>query len=139
MGSAIVEAALRAFVDTNIPIRHLTGDPPGQARRATAFLARSHVLVLTDVVVAEIVFVLESVYERPAAEVAGLVRSLLALRSIEAPALDLILRALELYELTRLDFADAYLAAAAELSGVSRIASFDRRFDRVPSIERVEP
>ena len=31
------EARMTAFVDTNILIRHLTGDPPGQATRATRF------------------------------------------------------------------------------------------------------
>ena len=33
------EPALRAFVDTNVLVRHVTGDPPAQARRATALLA----------------------------------------------------------------------------------------------------
>lgn len=30
-----------AFVDTYVLIRHLTGDPPEQARRATKLLART--------------------------------------------------------------------------------------------------
>lgn len=38
-----------------------------------------------------------------------------------------------------LDFAEAYLAASAELSGIGRVASFDRRLDRVATIQRVEP
>jgi hypothetical protein len=32
-------AALSSFLDTNVLIRHLTGDPPGMAARATAALA----------------------------------------------------------------------------------------------------
>jgi predicted nucleic acid-binding protein len=52
---------------------------------------------------------------------------------------DLLLRALEVYERNRLQFADAYLVAAAELSGVGAIASFDAALDRVSSVERVTP
>jgi predicted nucleic acid-binding protein len=43
----------------------------------------------------------------------------------------LLLRALELYEVNELDFADAYLVASAETSGVNTVASFDRSIDRV--------
>ena len=43
---------LSAFVDTNILVRHLTGDPPEQAGRATAFLGERHELLLTDLVAA---------------------------------------------------------------------------------------
>ena len=32
------DSALIAFLDTNVPIRHLTGDPPEMAIRATAVL-----------------------------------------------------------------------------------------------------
>jgi predicted nucleic acid-binding protein len=51
----------------------------------------------------------------------------------------LLLRTIELYEVERLDFADAYLVASAEGTGVGVVASFDRRIDRVPSIRRIEP
>jgi predicted nucleic acid-binding protein len=51
----------------------------------------------------------------------------------------LLLRALEVYEVDRLDFAEAYLVASAEASGVETIASFDRASDRVTTVRRVEP
>jgi predicted nucleic acid-binding protein len=130
---------VRALVDTNVLVRHLTGDPPSQARRATALLRSSHELILTDLVLAEMVYVLESFYEVPRAEIAGMARALLALPSIEAGDHDLLLRAVEIYEVLRLDFAEAYLSALAEMSDVNRVASFDRQIDRVKSIQRIEP
>ncbi len=130
---------MRALLDTNILIRHLTGDPPSQAKRATAFLRGEHDLILTDLVLAEMVSVLESFYEVPRTEIARMARSLLALPSIAAGEHDLLLRAVEIYEVIRLDFAEAYLVALAELSDVKRVASFDRSIDRVKSIQRVEP
>ena len=52
---------------------------------------------------------------------------------------DRLLRAVEVYELDRIDFAEAYLVACAESSGVSRVASFDKSIDRVGTVERVQP
>ena len=46
----------------------------------------------------------------------------------------LLLRALEVYEVDRIDFAEAYLVASAEATGVETIASFDRSIDRVPTV-----
>jgi predicted nucleic acid-binding protein len=43
------------------------------------------------------------------------------------------------YETHRLDFAEAYLVACAESTGVGTIASFDLSLDPVPTVERVEP
>jgi predicted nucleic acid-binding protein len=128
-----------AFVDTNIIIRHLTGDPPDLATRATAFLAASNELLLADLIVAETVYVLESFYEVHRAAVADLIRAVIAfpaMRTLDPP---LLLRSVEIYETHGVDFAEAYLAASAGVAGVAQVASFDRALDRVPSITRVEP
>jgi predicted nucleic acid-binding protein len=37
-----------AFVDTNVLIRHLTGDPPGPAAQATRLLSQAGQLLLPD-------------------------------------------------------------------------------------------
>jgi predicted nucleic acid-binding protein len=41
--------SLTAFVDTNVLIRHLTGDPPEMAARATAVLAAGEELLLAAI------------------------------------------------------------------------------------------
>ena len=138
-GRADLSAMALALFDTNVLIRHLTRDPPETGRAATRFLAENHDLILTDVVVAETVYVLESYYERPRDEVATAVRALLALPAVHVSDEELLHRAAELYEGERLDFAEAYLAAAAERWGIDAVASFDRSLDRVPSVRRVEP
>jgi len=120
-------------------IRHLTGDPPEMAMRATALFATGERLLLSDVVLAECVYVLESFYEVQRVRVAMLMRSALALPSIEAVDEAPLLRALEVYEIDRLDFAEAYLVAQAEVTGVGEIVSFDRSIGRVNSVQRREP
>jgi predicted nucleic acid-binding protein len=128
-----------AFVDTNVLLRHLTGDPPGQAAQATRLLAEADQLLLPDLIVAEVVYVLESFYEVPRPRVAELVRAIIAFPAVVVADEPLLLRALEVYEVHRLDFADAYLVAQAETSGVQAVASFDKAIERVPTVRRVEP
>jgi predicted nucleic-acid-binding protein len=128
-----------AFVDTNVLVRHLTGDPAEMAVRATAYLRTETELLLADLVVAETVYVLESFYETPRVQVAEAVRSLLALDSVVSVDSALLLRAIEIYEVERLDFAEAYLVACAESTRINKVASFDRTIDRVGTVERVEP
>ena len=130
---------MSAFVDTNILIRHLTGEPPQQARRATAFLAAADELLLPDLIVAEVIFVLESFYEVQRERLAELVRAVIGFQPIVVVDAPLLLRALEVYEVDRLDFAAAYLVASAEASGVGKIASFDRSIDKIATVKRIEP
>lgn len=109
------------------------------ARRATKYLTAEDELFLVDLVVAETVDVLESFYEAPRAQISTSIRSLLAMGSIVCVDRDVLLRSIEVYEIERLDYAEAYLVACAESTGVPRIASFDRSIDRMNTVERVEP
>jgi predicted nucleic-acid-binding protein len=130
---------VNAFVDTNVLVRHLTGDPPDMAQRATRYLASERGLLLADLVIAETVYVLESFYEAPRSQVAEVIRSLIAFDSIVCVDPPLLLRTVEVYETDRLDFAEAYLVACAESTAVRCVVSFDQAIDRIDTVERVEP
>jgi predicted nucleic acid-binding protein len=120
-------------------VRHLTGDPPEMAARATALLASGERLLLADLILAECVYLLESFYEVPRERVAELMRAAIALPTIDTVDPMSLLRALEVYEVDRLDFAEAYLVAQAEATDVGTIVSFDQSIDRVDSVTRREP
>ena len=130
---------MTAFVDTNVLIRHLTGDPPELAARAARYLAGADELLLPDLILAEVGYILESFYEAPRTQVATTLRAVLAYPAIRVLDADLLQRAVEIYEIHRLDFADAYLVASAERTGIGVIASFDRSIDRVATVHREEP
>lgn len=130
---------MNAFVDTNILVRHLTGDPPEMAARASAFLASADELYLADLIAAETVYVLEAYYEVPRNKIASALRSLIAFDAIVVVDAALLLRAIEVYEVDRLDFAEAYLVACAESTGVGSVASFDKSIDKMKTVERIEP
>jgi predicted nucleic-acid-binding protein len=132
---------VRAWVDTNVLVRHLTGEPPAMARRATRFLAAAAPgeLLLADLVLAELVYVLESVYDLNRLAVAAAARAVVTFPAIAVDDPQLLLRAVEVYENDRLDFAEAYLVASAERSGVRAVASFDKTVRRVASVELIQP
>ena len=132
-------AALTAFLDSNVLVRHFTGDPPETAARATAALASGEHLLLTDLVFAECVYVLESFYEVERPALAELMRAAIAFPAVATVDSATLMRAIEAYELDRLHFADAYLVAQAEATGVGEILSFDRALDRIETVVRREP
>ncbi len=69
-GGAVTQAAFidtNIFIDTNTLVRHLTGDPPALAERATRYLAGADTL-LTDMIVAELVRIANATREIVAEE-----------------------------------------------------------------------
>lgn len=102
-------------------------------------LSAGEELLLVDLVLAECVYVLESFYEVERKRVAELMRAAIALPSMKTVDPTTLLRALEVYEVDRLDFAEAYLVAQAEATGVGVVLSFDRSIDRVTTVTRREP
>jgi len=111
--------------------------PSRQSRSRWA--SRNRCCRLPDLIVAEVAYVLESFYEVERADVASTLRAILAFPAIRVLDVELLHRAIEVYEVHRLDFADAYLVASAERTGIGVIVSFDRSIDRVTTIRRAEP
>ena len=132
------------FVDTNLFIRYLTNDDPIKADRVEKLLedaAKGKVkLVTTEMVIAEIVWVLESSYSLKNTDIAPLIRSILAAPGIEVINGAQVARALELYVSVNIDFIDGYSAAVMEKQGITDLYSFDRKhISRITGITRNEP
>lgn len=66
-------------------------------------------------------------------------RSAIALPTFETVDPVLLQPALEVYELDRRDFAEDYLVAQAEVTGIRVVLSFDRSIDRIDTVTRREP
>ncbi len=132
-----------AAVDANAILRLLVGDPPEmaeQARRLFDAVDRRDIqLVLEEIVLAEVVWVLESFYGHPRAQIAEVLRSLLSHEGILVDDRALLLQALSTYAHEGIDFADAVLTAKMQRRGLRELFSFDRDFDRIPSIEHRAP
>ncbi len=132
------------FVDTNLFIRYLTNDDPAKAERVEQLLRDAAAgkvrLVTAEMVIAEVVWVLESSYGLKSSDVAPLVRGILATSGLDVLNAPLVARALEHYESRNIDFIDGYIAAVMEKQGITELYSFDRKHvSRIQSITRKEP
>lgn len=120
----------RCFIDTNLFIRYLTNDDKQKADRVEKLLdsaaAGTVQLVTTEMVMAEVVWVLESSYKLTATSVAPLIRGILATPGLEVLNGALVARALEFYEGQNIDFIDGYIAAVMEKQGITELYSFDK-------------
>jgi len=131
------------FLDTNILLRHLLQDHPEQSPRATAYLARielGEIKVRTaDTVVFETVFTLQRQYGHPKAAVRDNLLPLLELPGIVLPGKRGLRKVFDLYVERNLSFIDAHHVVLMQQLGLDHIVSFDKQFDRVPGVTRVEP
>lgn len=123
-----------AWLDTNVVVRYFTGSPEHLAERARRLLARAEAgeitLRLTPIVVAEIVWVLRSVYgHEPAAIAAGL-SALLRADGIAAEQHDTVVEALDLMMRRHVAFPDAFVAVSARLAD-EPVCTFDGGFKRL--------
>jgi len=131
------------FVDTNIFLRFLVNDDPKKAD-ACELLFRKAVegeerLFTTEMVIAEIVWVLESYYQLDKRAIRESVEKILNTPNLHCPNRDIILHAIITYEEKNIDFIDAYNAYQMKSSGISELYSYDTHFDRLGWAKRIEP
>ena len=125
-------------LDSNILLRYLTDEPPELAERAARLLevaeGRRLRVIVAPLTLAEVVFVLESVYAWKRREIADRMLALVSASVLEFLERDVISQTLVWYRnVGTVHFADAYVAAlAANRSGM--LASFDRAVKRLPGV-----
>src|SRR5512134_365824 len=103
-------------VDTNVLVRLIARDDPGQTAAAEAFVAQG--AWVSHVVLAETLWVLESVYEVSAAGRASAIELLLAHRELTLQDPEVVERALEhLRRRPSLGFSDCLLVESARKAG----------------------
>lgn len=131
------------FVDTNVFLRYLVVDLPEQSPRATElFLAieQGHEQVQTSqVVVLEVVFTLQKFYRLPLSEVRNQFLPVIQLPGIRVAQKELFEPAFDLAISKNIDFQDAFNAIIMKSLDLAEIYSFDRHFDRIDGITRLEP
>ena len=131
------------FLDTNIILRYLTWDDPRKARKCEDLFKNAvegkEVLYTTTLVIAELIWTLEKAYKLPRSEIVTHVQRILNTPNIELDEKDVLLAAIGLYELKKIDFIDAYNAIFMETMHINSIYSYDTHFDLIPPIKRLEP
>ena len=131
------------FVDTNVFLRFLTNDDPAKAKRAEALfkdaVAEKAQLRTSLLVIAEMVWTLESFYGLEKHEVAQKIEAILNTPNLTCPEARLIRPALDLYVQQNIDFIDAYHAFYLKDEGLKHTVTYDRKhFGRVNWLEILE-
>lgn len=133
------------FIDTDVIIRLLTSDDLSkQAESAHLFeqvQAGKLAVVAPLTVIADAVYVLSSprLYAVPRAQVRALLLPLVRLPGLKIRQRRAVLRALDLYANTLLDFSDALIVAAMERAGSTVLYSYDTHFDSIAGMTRRSP
>lgn len=78
-------------------------------------------------------------YRQPKEKIRDALLLLIELPGIVLPGKRRYRRAFDLYVTYNLSFADAYHAVLMERLKMKQIVTFDKGFDRLPGIKRVEP
>jgi len=132
----------RLLLDTNVIVRFLTGDHLAHSPRSRSLFARAAAgnvtLVVTDLALAETVWVLQSFYRLDRPAIAAALKHLIESAGIEVQNKGSLMSALRNFAQTDVNFVDAYHAAIAVAESIA-IASFDRDFDQFAGVKRVEP
>ena len=131
------------LLDTNVILRWLLDDDKRKADSFSRLLhnavSRKEQLFISDIGIAEIVWVLESHYKLTVESVGQIVRNLLSTEGLIFENRDRLYDSVALYENHNIDFIDGYLSAVSKEKQLEAILSYDRDFDKVPGVKRLEP
>ncbi|MCX6090106.1 MAG: PIN domain-containing protein [Candidatus Atribacteria bacterium] len=130
-------------LDANIILRFLTNDIPEQSDRCTELLkfveAGTEEVWLPDLVLADMVWTFEKFYKQSKKRIQELLGPILVLHGLRHPNKKVSKEALRLYAEKNLDWTDAFVASQMLAKKNNEIYSYDKDFEKVEGITRVEP
>ncbi len=123
-------------LDTNILVRYLTQDDPAQAEKATREIdqgaASGEVFFITNIVMCELVWVLESGYSLDKTEIVSALDKILRTKEFEFEDKDLLWQCLGEYREGSGDFSDHFIGRLGRKAGCSRTLTFDTKLKKSP-------
>ena len=121
----------RAVIDTNLLVRYLTEDDPDKAQSVETLLIKAGKgeikIVIPSVIIAELIWVLESYYKMETGEISQLVGSILNTPGIDTQDKNILREALKIYENKGTDFVDAWIVEFARERNIKTIYTFDKK------------
>jgi predicted nucleic-acid-binding protein len=116
-------------LETNILVRYLTQDDPGQSSKAIQEiekgLADGKMFFVADIVICELVRVLESAYGNGPREIAPVLENILRTKQFRFENKDLLWKSLADYRNKKGDFADHLIGHVGHIAGCHETLTFD--------------
>lgn len=117
-------------IDTNVLVRYIAQDDPGQSPQATRLIEQECDSATPGfiglVVLVELVWVCESCYQATRGEIVEILRRVLSIRQLVVEEAETVWKALRLFETGKADFSDCLIARVARAAGCSAVMSFDK-------------
>ncbi len=126
----------RLWIDANVILRFLTGEPKDMFERSVELMEKAErgevKLFLSQIVSAEVIWVLKSFYRNSMAEIADVLIPFVSAPGIEVEDPETLIQAIELAREKNVDFIDALLALQAA-KHEEAVCTFDAKdFKRLP-------
>jgi predicted nucleic-acid-binding protein len=139
-----VKRVKKAVIDTNLLVRYLVEDDLQKAKAVDNLLKKAEKneirIYVPSIVVAELVWVLESFYKMIKTEIAELIEAILSTPGIEVTEKPIIAAALKQYRTKNRDFIDTWISEFAIDSDIKTVYTFNKKhFKDIDGIEAIEP
>ena len=130
------------YADTNMFLRYLTDEPIELSEKVSSFFNKiqsgEYRLYVCDLVVSELVYVLEKVFELSKKEICEKIKVLMLKRNIIMENKQIIFKALDVYRDLNVNFVDAYIYDHSLKNKVNIIFSFDDHFKRFENLKLIQ-
>ena len=122
---------MKAVLDANVILRLIAEDEPGQTKKAAAVFEAAMrgklELVVTPPVLFEVAWTLRRAYGFPRERVLKVFEDLMSTPGVTLSDEAVVEQAIATAKLGGIEFADAYIAAAAGALGIKKIATFNAK------------
>jgi len=130
------------FVDTNVFLRFFVRDVESFYHKAKDLFEKAESgqlkLETSDLVIAEIVWVLESYYDFSKPEIKEVVDTILETKNLKVANHSKVKEAIDLYSSGKMDFIDAYNIAYIKVKDFKKVATFDvKHFKNIEGVSNV--
>ncbi|WP_027339020.1 PIN domain-containing protein [Halonatronum saccharophilum] len=116
------------IVDANVILRYLLNDVEELSNQAAKIIDNNEVYILNEVL-AEVVYVLQGVYNLDKEEVTQVLIEFSQLTTVSLEDKEIVTQALDKYSKIKLDFIDCLLFAYSKVRG-DEIYTFDKKLNR---------
>jgi predicted nucleic-acid-binding protein len=122
------------IVDANIVLRYLLLDHAEQSEKAAEIIENNQVFIPFEVV-AEVVYVLEKLYQIERAEICRSIKKLFDDDNTHTYDSDILKKALEIFSAKKIDFVDTLLCGYSLVRG-DEVKTFDKKINKYILVEK---
>ena len=131
------------FIDANIFIRYFASDDLSKFKKVEELfqkIVQGKIECFTNqMVIAEIVWVLDKFYNMDRQLICDNIEFVVNTPNLKVKEKNILLKATDIYRNSNIDFIDAYNYSYILANNADSIFSYDSHFDKLDSIERIEP